>query len=53
MPERKWMMHLDLTCGSLEFIGTDLAAEVIADLVAALQKLGVLKCREANKREAE
>lgn len=36
-----------------QFIGTDLAAEVIADLVAALQKLGVLKCREANEREAE
>ena len=43
MPTSKWMMHIELTCGSIEYVGEALPPETLTALVAALQKLGVVK----------
>ena len=52
MPTSKWMMLIELTCGSIEYAGETLPPETLTALVAALQKLGVVKDR-ANEKECK
>ena len=51
MTERKWMMHLDLRCGSIEYVGTDLPPEALAALMDVLARLGLVAFRDENSKE--
>ena len=54
MPTSKWMMHIELTCGSIEYAGEALPPETLTALVAALQKLGIVKEKDhANGKECK
>lgn len=46
MTESKWMMHLDLRCGSIEYVGTDLPPETLAALMDVLMRLGAVAFRD-------
>ena len=52
MPTGKWMMHIELTCGSIEYVGETLPPETLTALVAALQKLGIVK-ESSNGKECK
>ena len=53
MPTSKWMMHIELTCGSIEYVGETLTPETLTALVAALHKLGIVKDRANGCRDVE
>ena len=52
MPTSKWMMHIELTCGAIEYVGETLPPETLTALVAALQKLGIVK-ESSNGKECK
>ena len=52
MPTSKWMMHIELTYGSIEYVGETLPPETLTALVAALQKLGIVK-ESSNGKECK
>lgn len=51
MTEGKWMMHLDLRCGSIEYVGTDLPPEALAALMDVLARLGLVAFRDKESKE--
>lgn len=53
MTEGKWMMHLDLRCGSIEYVGSDLSPETLAVFVDVLMRLGVVAFRDEKATAKE
>lgn len=53
MTERKWMMHIDIRCGSIEYIGTDLPPETLVALVETLTRLGMVSERNLTSSKEE
>ena len=53
MTESKWMMHLDLRCGSIEYVGTDLPPEALAALMDVLARLGLVAFRDSKESKEE
>lgn len=43
MKEERFMIHLDLTCGSLEYTGETLPLEVLQPLLELLAKAGLIR----------
>lgn len=56
----KWMLHLDLTCGSVEYAGGEPPADALARVVGVLREHGLLLgpgaadgCQRQQQQEGE
>ena len=43
MSAGRWMLHLDLTCGSVEYAGDEPPADALARILAVLRAQGLLQ----------
>lgn len=43
MSAGRWMLHLDLTCGSVEYAGDEPPADALARVLAVLRAQGLLQ----------
>lgn len=46
MAEGKWMVHVELACGSLEYVGAEPPAEALAAVLDALLERGMVRGAE-------
>ncbi len=48
MSAGKWMLHLDLTCGSVEYAGDEPPAGALARLIAVLAEHGLIDTKSTH-----
>ena len=51
MSAGRWMLHLDLTCGSVEYAGDEPPADALARVLAVLRAQGLLQPPATNPRK--